>query len=177
MDVVLTWLQLEIMWVFAASLVAHARDRSRFVGVLRRAGVPIAAAAAIAITIAEGALILVVAADAQVGGAVALVQLAAVTAVVASAQARGRRLDDCGCSSQPEPVGLHLYARNAALGTGALLLVVAGATTSPPAWAVAVAALVVHRGVVAFVPRVVAKGTSGRGTVMRAAPQHGSDPA
>lgn len=105
---------------FGDGFIAHLRHPQRFDIVLESVG---ARGARPLIIATEGIVLVLLLAQATIGGAAALAFLLTVTAgITVAAQKRGR-VEDCGCGSTPKPVARGFFVRNGILALCAIALI------------------------------------------------------
>jgi hypothetical protein len=146
------WLRLVLVATFVDAVLAHARGPARIERTIAAAGIPAPRGVALALTVAEVALIGLLAAAPTFGSLTVLLYLGAVTLPMLIAVRRGARIEDCACGTIPRPVDARLAVRNGLLAAAAIFvsLVPQPSMLEPAAWIASVLL-----GIKEFMPRLI----------------------
>jgi hypothetical protein len=157
------WLRLFVIAVFADALVVHVRTPSRLEATIRQTGLGRPPVVAAAVAAAEVTVIAALVLAPTIGFIFAVAYVLAVTFVLVQARARGREITDCGCGRETKAPDASFVLRNVMLtvGIASAALLPQPAPTDPAAW-LALAAVVMHKGMEYAVPRLAHRhGTPG----------------
>lgn len=158
MSVLVFWLRLVLLSVFARALWTHLVSPGRLQRAVAEMGVPGAVPLAAAVTVGDAVVCGLLLAAPTLGAVAALSYMTIVTTVVLLARFTGRAPRDCGCGPQPKPADSQLAARNALLGIGALVVAVATEPTFPDLPSLlATTAFALHEYVQGAIPRLAAR--------------------
>jgi hypothetical protein len=122
-----------LVLVFSAAFWAHFQAFPRFVEVLQLIGFGSSSRlVAIAATITDAAIVVLVTLAPIAGGGTALLYLIVATGMIGRSVIKGTAVEDCGCGSTPKPADTRFFVRNGILVMLAgLAVVVSPAIASP----------------------------------------------
>jgi hypothetical protein len=136
------WLRLVLLATFVEALYAHVSNPLRLQASVSALGIKPQTPTAIAVTIADLVVCVLLVVTPTWGGVASLVYLLAVTVPILNAYRQGRAPSDCGCTFRPKSVDASFFVRNTGLGLASVLVAVGPESAlADPALAIALVGL------------------------------------